>query len=137
MIMVDPCAGVPAPFVERVVAAELTGDEGAGAAGASRIVAEVTCRDGLVVVTARAGAGEPLRRTIDLSREDSQARPRVLSVAIAELVAASREKPVPPPAPPAVAPPPRVVAVSTAPPPASAYVHGPSASVGSRARSRR
>jgi hypothetical protein len=118
-LAIDPCAGVPAPFVERVVSAELSGDT---RADARAVDVRVTCRDGLVVIeaaTGGTGAAEPTSRTIDLEHEDAAARPRVLSVAIAELVSAIRARPAPAPPepPPAPPPPPEPSAPEPAPPP--------------------
>lgn len=107
VITLDPCVGVPRAFVERVVAAERTQDvEGAAPADESTVTA--TCRDGVVVLTATVGAGRPATREIELEREEREARPRVLAVAIAELLTAAAAQPPaePPPAPPPPPPPP-------------------------------
>jgi hypothetical protein len=120
-LTVDPCAGVPAPFVERVVAAELSGEADRGATGAPPTPTDVrvTCQGGAVVVTASTASGKPVVRTIDLEREEPPARPRVLSVAIAELVGAARAKPPPPPPepPPPPTPPPATEPATPAPTP--------------------
>ncbi|HEY2515589.1 MAG TPA: hypothetical protein VGI39_32195, partial [Polyangiaceae bacterium] len=133
---VDPCAGVPTPFIERVVAAELAGEAGSDAEPPLTAV-RVTCRAGLlVVVTATTGSSEPSVREIDLGHEDPQARPRVLSVAIAELVSASRARPPPPKPAAPPPPPPPVAAPSPSPAPAPPPLRAREWSVGLDATAR-
>jgi len=117
---VDACTGVSPEVVSRVLTVELgvnvtvvaVGEASDAAQKPDTTVVSLTCDEGTVKMSVRDPlSGKSLERHVDLRGEKSAARPRLLALSTAELVAASWiELEAPPP--------PLPVVEATAPPPA-------------------
>jgi hypothetical protein len=122
-LALDPCTGVSPEVVSRILTVELgvtVTTVSPGDSSDSRQRSEVTsislsCDEGTIRMTVRDPvSGKTLDRHVDLRGERTSARPRLLGLSAAELVAASwveLEAAPPPPAP---------IVEATAPPPARA-----------------
>jgi hypothetical protein len=92
---VDPCTGVSPEVVGRVLTVELgvsvtASDVTQDAPKQDTTVVSVTCSEGTTLITVHDPiSGKMLQRHIDLRSEAAAARPRLLSLSAAELVAAS------------------------------------------------
>jgi hypothetical protein len=106
-VVADPCVGVSAVEVQRIVTVEPSGSRGTTAS----VQAHLSCRDGAVEVRVDdAITRKSLLRSIDLTPLAESTRARYVALAIAELVAASWSE--------LLLPKPRVV--PTGPPPSEA-----------------
>ncbi len=99
---VDPCTGVSPDVVGHVLTVELgvsvAASDAAEGPKQDATVVSVTCSEGTTLITVHDPiSGKMLQRHVDLRSEAAAARPRVLSLSAAELVAASwMELTVPP-----------------------------------------
>lgn len=98
---VDPCVDVATPFVERVVGAELAGVTTRPSS------VHVTCEGDAIVIAVESN-GSKKSRSLHLELEAREARPRLLGLAIAEVLESAWSEP--PPAP-VVTPAPKPVPV--------------------------
>jgi hypothetical protein len=112
-LSIPDCENVAASQIVKLVALELAPQItiAHGEAEVAALTATLECTDGRAVITVQdARRSEPLQLVLPLADTRREARPRLLALAIAELIATSRLEPGATPArappPPPIAPPP-------------------------------
>jgi hypothetical protein len=113
-LAIPDCESVAGSQIVKLVALELAPQItiAHGEAEAAALTATLECMDGRAVITVQdTRRSEPLQLVLPLADTRREARPRLLALAIAELIATSRLEPgatpaPPPPPPPPVTPPP-------------------------------
>jgi len=111
-LSIPDCESAPASEIVKLVTLELAPQVAIAldAAEAAQLTASLECSDDRALITVQdARRSEPLQLALPLADTRREARPRLLALAIAELIATSRLEPgaTPPPPPP---PPPEPVA---------------------------